>query len=164
MHEQIDLTKSNDCLAPSSMQLPMTLVIMPCYGESLATVLASVSSVAQSSYPYHRIHIFLSFDGSQNLDTFAQVVDTVGAREETSRPFPCAEIALGNAKLTICLFEHCGKAHCQGQTIDYIKQYHREYFQTPSDTCVLFLDSDTTICRSALRLFATRLVSANVQT
>ena len=161
-HGQIDLAKVDGCLTTTSTQLPMTLVIMPCYGESLATVLASVNSVTQSIYPCHRIHIFLSFDGSENLKTFAQVVDAVGARKKTPRPFPCAEVALGNAMLTICLFKRCGKAHCQGQTINYIKQHHHKYFQTPSDTCVLFLDSDTTICQSALRLFAARLVSADV--
>ena len=163
MHEQINPTKADNFPAPASMQLPMTLVIMPCYRESLTAVLASVNSVAQSIYPQDRIHIFLSFDGSQNLDTFTQLVNTVRAKEKASRPFLCAEVALGNGLLTICLFEHCGKAHCQGKTVDYIKQYHHEYFQEPSDASILYLDSDTIICRSALRLFATRLVNTNVQ-
>jgi hypothetical protein len=161
-NEQMDPMGADDCPTLISMQLPLTLVIMPCHRELLAVVLASVNSVAQSTYTHDRIHIFLSFDGPQNMDIFAQLVETVGARENASRQFPCAEISIGNAKLTVCLFEHGGKARCQRQTVDYIKRYHDEYFQSASDTYVLLLDSDTIICQSALRLLATRLVSTDV--
>lgn len=158
----MDQTGTDTYPTPISMQLPMTLVIMPCYRESLAVVLASVNSVAQSTYTHDQIHIFLSFDGLQNMDIFARLVDTVGARQNASRQFPCAETSIRNAKLTVCLFEHGGKPRCQGQTMDYIKQYHHKYLQKASNTCVLLLDSDTIINRSALWLLATRLVSINV--
>lgn len=161
-YEPIAPKEAEDRSTPISMQLPMTVVIMPCHRESLAVVLASVNSVAQSTYTHDRIHIFLSFDGLQNTDIFAKLVDTVGARKNASRQFPCAEIGIGNAKLTVCLFEHGGKPRCQGQTMKYIKRYHDEYFQRASDTCILLLDSDTIIHPTAVRLLATRLVSTDV--
>ena len=161
-HHQMDLTRADANPTPISAQLPMTLVIIPCYLEPLASVLASVNSVAHSVYTHDQIHIFLSFDGPQNMDVYAQFVNTVGARKNSSRQSPCAEISIGNAMLTVCMFEHGGKRRCQAQTMAYMKQYHDEYFQNVSDTCILLLDSDTTIDRWTLQLLATRVVSNDV--
>ena len=161
-HHQMDPTRADADTTPISAQLPMTLVIIPCYQESLASVLASVNSVAHSVYTHNQIHIFLSFDGPQNMDVYSQFVNTVGARKNTSRRSPCAEISIGNARLTVCIFEHGGKRRCQAHTMDYMKQYHDEYFQNVPNTCILLLDADTTIDRWTLQLLATRVVSTDV--
>ena len=162
-HEQIDPKKVEGYLTSILVQLPMTLVIVPCHREPLAAVLASVNSVAHSVYTHNRIHIFLSFDGPQNMNIFTELVAIIGARKNNSFKFPCAETNIGNAQLTICLFEHGGKDRCQYHTLEYIKRHHPRYFQSMFDTCVLLLDSDTTLHRSALWLFATRLVGDNVR-
>ncbi|KAK1761862.1 hypothetical protein QBC33DRAFT_317262 [Phialemonium atrogriseum] len=159
-HEKLELTDADRHREPSlstTPKSPMTLVIIPCYREPLSMVMASIDSVATSAYNRDRIHIFLSFDGPQNNAVFKQISRIAKAKTAPSRESLCAEGVIGDVNLTLCVFEHGGKTQCQGQTVDCIKRYHGNYMETASDTCVLFLDSDTTIQPSALRLLGAQL-------
>lgn len=53
-------------LQSQQMQAPMIFVIMPCYREREDVLMGSISSVLNSNYPKHCIHLMVSFDGLEN--------------------------------------------------------------------------------------------------
>lgn len=138
---------------------PMVLVIASCHKEKVDVVLDSINSVARSQYPPDRMHIFLCLDGRENMHIFTKVVEAIGVQHCLRQPaFPGIETTLGNSKLTIFVFEHGGKTRCQGRALEHIWRNHPEYIARPLDTCVLLLDTDTILDKTALILLTVRLV------
>ena len=139
--------------------LPITLVIIPCYREPLSAILDTIHSAAASTYDSNRIHIFVSFDGFQNRSVFLELLKIAGTTFCHANKSLHAQGEISGVRITLSAFEHGGKTHCQGQTMDYIRAVHSNYIEAASDVSILFLDADTTICQSTLQLFGRRLVS-----
>lgn len=122
-------------------------------------IMNAMNSVATSTYDGSRIHIFISFDGFHNQAVFMELLKVTKATIHYSDKSIHAQGKAGTVGLTLSIFEHGGKTHCQEQTVNYIRAFHSNYVENASETCVLFLDADTVINQSALRLFGGRLVS-----
>ena len=151
-------SEQKHCHALLPSDLPMILVVIPCYRETEAVLLATLYSVARSTYPVERLHIFLSFDGTANLPLFNQLVEILGAEPGPTCISRCAEGFIDDTKISIQLFEHAGKAQCQSQTLGHVRKYHSQYAESNTDTHVLLLDSDTVLPPNALSLLSTSMV------
>lgn len=154
--------ESQELLGHDLHDLPITLVIIPCYREPLSAILDTIHSAAASTYDSNRIHIFVSFDGFQNRSVFLELLKIAGATFRHANKSVHAQGEISGVRITLSAFEHGGKTHCQGRTMDYIREAHSNYMEAASDVSILFLDADTTICQSTLQLFGRRLVSYSI--
>lgn len=142
----------------TSDSLPMILVIMPCHKEPTDVLLDSVNFLLKSDYPSHLLHLFLSFDGYENKETFLAAITFFGAivSEESTTT---AEGYASGIRITISIFDHGGKTRCQGNTFSYIQHNYKAYFIGTDNTFALLLDSDTRLGKRSLRSLAQTTVS-----
>ncbi|CAI6330869.1 unnamed protein product [Periconia digitata] len=129
------------------------LVIIPCHKEPLDIIVASLTSVFATQYP--NLHVFVSFDGSENKEAFSGLAKKFEATFQDRFPYACAEARVNGTMLTLLLFGHGGKPQCQKNTLDHIMSVHSKL--VVEETYALFLDSDTTIPKYALSLLAERV-------
>lgn len=133
--------------------------MIPCHLESKAIALATVASVLDSSYPNERLHIFLSMDGEENQFLAREIAKGLGIAFQEGCCLPYADVWMNGIRLTISIFPHGGKPNCLANTVDFIQRNHKLYLQSPTDTHVLMLDSDTVVSADMITLAASRLVS-----
>lgn len=139
---------------------PLVIVIIPCYKEPVPVIERTLNSILESEYALSNIRIYISFDGLENAHIYEALKESIQA---ASKPVPgtiTSHVTIKGAEVTLCLFEHRGKSGCQQETVEHIKHHHSEDFQSPLNSYILFLDSDTTIPPHTFSSFANRMVSA----
>jgi cellulose synthase/poly-beta-1,6-N-acetylglucosamine synthase-like glycosyltransferase len=126
--------------------IPMVIIIIPCYREDRTTLLDTLGSVLRLDYPKDRVHVFLAFDGYDNKTVFHDLSTELSCTQPSScrdghvmvsQQFGCS--------VTLCLFKHGGKLHAQWNTLAYLRHQHPDYLSCVPRSLVLFVDSDTTL-------------------
>lgn len=147
------VVKGNLGTQAGAMALPLVFVIMPCHREPDDSLIDSVRAVLNADYPSHRLRFFISFDGTQNEDSFQYLVKELGATciESTTRT---ATALVKGVRITISLFEHGGKVHCQAKTLGLVRECLAGSHTDISKDFLLLVDSDTRVARNSLQVFA----------
>jgi cellulose synthase/poly-beta-1,6-N-acetylglucosamine synthase-like glycosyltransferase len=152
--QKLSLPAEGEGLLPDT-GLPIIIAIIPCYREPIEILFDTVESLIHSDYPAHLLHVFVSFDGLENKDSFLETAKFFKASigEESTD----ANALVAGIKVAIHIFEHGGKTRCQANTMKKI-QNRQGYLRDVNNTFVLLLDSDTRIERHSLRSFAQIIV------
>ena len=124
-------------------------------------ILNCVQSVLDSDYPAEKMHVFLSFDGFEERDTFREIVEVLTTRGVIADDFERVDILVREHRMAISMFEHGGKQRCQGNTMAYIKRNHPEYLRDVDGTWVLFIDSDTCVNAESISWLAAAKVNSS---
>jgi len=136
---------------------PIVLVIMPCYREPENILMDSIQAVLAADYPQHCIRFMISFDGLEHRSAFKFVVETLGATC-IDTGVPTAIAVIHNIQITISLFEHGGKRHCQAKSLDMLYSRFGDQFIEPEDMYLMLVDSDTRLAANALKTFSGYMV------
>ncbi|KZF23365.1 glycosyltransferase family 2 protein [Xylona heveae TC161] len=121
---------------------PKVIIFMPCYNEQLDVLLTAIDSIVECDYPTPCLHIFLSFDGEQEKDSYAKTLERLDIPASISKYPGAIDIVRNGVRITVSKFPHGGKRHCQKLTFQLAEKMYGEYAAQRDDLFVLFIDSD----------------------
>lgn len=136
---------------------PQVIIIVPSYHEDPKTLESTLNAVVASEYPRPRLHIHLSFDGLGQIEEIGSVKKFLGlasfgrdgAHESTY------ETNFRGCRLTLSVFRHGGKRHCQKRTFEQIKLHGS--MPSLSTSLIMLLDSDTFLHHDCIREFVSTM-------
>jgi len=132
---------------------PKVVIIMPCYKEDPAILIAAINSVVDCDYPPSCIHVFLSFDGDQEDGLYLTAIENLGV-PLTLESYPKSiDVAYRAARVTVSRFPHGGKRHCQNATFKLIDKVYERYLRRNDNLFILFIDSDCILDKACLQNF-----------
>ena len=132
---------------------PKVVIVMPCYREEPAILLAAVDSVVACDYPPSCIHVFLSFDGDQEDELYLNTIEKLGVPLTLASYPKSIDVTYRAARVTVSRFPHGGKRHCQKSTFQLIDRVYQQYLKRNDNLFILFIDSDCILDRVCLQNF-----------
>lgn len=118
-------------------------IIIPCWREESSILEQTLNSIVACNYPRSKLRIYLSFDGldrREQIDGIKRLCCILDEKEHNSQAESTYETNFKGHNLTLSVFEHGGKRHCQKRTFEQLT--FREESSVLKESFVLFLDSD----------------------
>ncbi|KAL2754572.1 glycosyltransferase family 2 protein [Sodiomyces alcalophilus JCM 7366] len=132
---------------------PKVVIVMPCYKEEPDVLITAVDSVVDCDYPASCIHVFLSFDGSDQDDLYLSTIERLGVPMILNSYPRSIDVTYKSARITVSRFPHGGKRHCQKSTFKLIDRVYEAYLRRNDNLFLLFIDSDCILDRHCLQNF-----------
>jgi len=132
---------------------PKIVIVMPCYKEEPEVLITAIDSVVDCDYPPSCIHVFLSFDGSQEDELYLKTIGRLGVPLSLDTYPKSIDVTYRTARITVSRFPHGGKRHCQKATFKLIDKVYTSYLKRNDDLFILFIDSDCILDRVCLQNF-----------
>lgn len=137
---------------------PKMVIVMPCYNEKPAVLMATVDSIVGCDYLASCMHIFLSFDGDAATDDYFHLLESLGVPLNTvfmkNASYPKSiDIMYRQCRITVSRFPHGGKRNCQKLTFKLIDKVYDEYLKRNDNLFILFIDSDCILDKHCIQNF-----------
>lgn len=132
---------------------PKVVVVMPVYNEEPTVLLKAIHSVVESDYPASCLHVFLSFDGEPSEDLWNHIAMRLGIPIAARKRARSIDVVYHSVRVTVSIFPHGGKRHCQKRTFKLIDRIYTDYLDRSDDLFILFIDSDCILHKVCIQNF-----------
>ena len=132
---------------------PKVCLVLPCYNELPEILLRTVDSIVDCEYPPSCLHVFLSFDGDEENESYLNTIDRLGVPITLEHYPKSIDVSYRSCRITLSRFTHGGKRGCQKKTFKLIDKVYAEYLRRNDNLFLLFIDSDCILDKVCIQNF-----------